>query len=194
MTEGKAADIPELNPLQMCPKSLAGVQFRGIGRQTLHVEPWRRAVTQERFDELTAVNRGPIPDDDHPAGHLPQRVLQKGHYIHRIEGAVLAMEIQPPLWGDGADGREMIASPPLLQDRGLSNRRIGADDAGQRIEPGFIDKKDASPLGLRPLLMAGQVSWRQRAMATSSRWRARRAGFCGLQRIVLSNRPTWTGW
>jgi hypothetical protein len=193
MTDGKAADIPELNPLQMGPQALAGVQFWGIGRQTLDVEPWRRAVTQERFDDLTAVNRRPIPDNDHTAWHLSQQMFQKGHHIHRIEGAVLAMEIQLPLWGDRADGREMLAGPPLLQDRGLSNRCIGADDAGQRIEPGFIDEKDALPLGLRPLLIAGHVSWRQRAMATSSRWRARRAGFCGLQRIALSKRPTWTG-
>jgi hypothetical protein len=31
----------------------------------------------------------------------------------------------------------------------------------------------------------------QRVMAASSRWRARRIGFWGLQRMALSNRPTW---
>jgi hypothetical protein len=193
MTDGTAADIPELNPLQRGPQARAGVQFWGIGRQTLHVEPWRRAVTQERVDDLTAVDRRPIPDNAHMAWHLSQQMSQKGHHIHRIEGAVLAMARPLPLWGDRADGREMLAGPPLLQDRGVSNRRIGADDAGQRIEPGFIDEKEAWPWGLRPLLRAGHVSWRQRAMATSSRWRARRAGCCGLQRIALSKRPTGTG-
>jgi hypothetical protein len=42
-------------------------------------------------------------------------------------------------------------------------------------------------------LSAGQVSSRQRVMAVSSRCRARRAGFYGLQRRVFSKRPTWTG-
>jgi hypothetical protein len=43
---------------------------------------------------------------------------------------------------------------------------------------------------LRPLLIAGHVSSRQRAIAASPRWRARRAGFCGLQRSTRHKRPT----
>jgi hypothetical protein len=43
-------------------------------------------------------------------------------------------------------------------------------------------------------LMAGHVSARQRAIAASSRWRARRTGFCGLQWITWHKRPPGRGW
>src|SRR5262249_14725403 len=115
-------------------------------------------------------------------------------YVVRIDGAVLAVEVQLALWRQGTDGGEMIARPPLPQDGCLPHRGIGADDTGQGIEARFVDEKDALLLGLRPLLMAGQLCSRPCASAASSRWRARRAGFCGLQRSALSKRPIWTGW
>jgi hypothetical protein len=104
-------------------------------------------------------------------------MFQKGDHILRIEWAVLAGEIQLSLGRDGTDGREVIAGPPLSQDGRVPHWGIGADDARQGIEPGLIYEEDGLLLDLRPFLMAGQVSWRQWAMAASSRWRARRAGF-----------------
>src|SRR3712207_70016 len=121
-------------------------------------------------------------------------MLQKGHDIGRVERSFLAVKIQLPLWRDGADGREMLAGPPLLEHRRVAHRRVGADHTGQGVESRLIDEEEALLVSFRPLLRAGHVSWRQRAMAASSRWRARRAGFCRLQRIALSKRPTWLGW
>jgi hypothetical protein len=88
----------------------------------------------------------------------------------------------------------MVTGPPLSQDRRLAHRRIRAHDTGEGIKPGLVYKEDALLLGLRPLLIAGHVASRQRAIAASSRWRARRAGFCGLQRITWHKRLTWRGW
>jgi hypothetical protein len=88
----------------------------------------------------------------------------------------------------------MVTRPPLSQDGRVPYRGIGMDDTGQKIEPGLVYEENRVLLGLGPLLRAGQVSSRQRAMAASSRWRARRAGFCGFQPIALSSQPTWTGW
>lgn len=194
MTESKAADIAEFDPLQVRPETLARIQFRGIGWQALDVEPLGRAIGQERLDDVTPVYRRSIPDQYQTAGHFPQHVLQEGHHVCRIDRAVLTVKIQLALWGHGTDGREMIARPPLPQDRRVAHRGVSPDDAGQGIEAGFVYEKNALLLGLRPLLMAGQVSSRQQAMAASSRWRARRTGFCGLQRSAWSKRPTWTGW
>jgi hypothetical protein len=67
----------------------------------------------------------------------------------------------------------MIAGPPLVQDGRLAHRHIRAHHAGEGIEAGFIDEEDPLLLGLRPLLIAGHVSSRQRASAASSRLRAR---------------------
>ncbi len=194
MTESQAADIPEFDPLQVRPEALARIQFRGIGWQALDVEALSRAIGQEGLDDVTTVNWRPIPDHHQTAGHFPQHMFQEGDHVFRIDGAVLTVKIQLALWGHGTDSREMIARPPLPQDGRVAHRGIGPDDTRQGIEAGFVDEKDALLLGLRPLLMAGQVCSCQRAMAASSRWRARRAGFCGLQRSALSQRPTWTGW
>jgi hypothetical protein len=98
------------------------------------------------------------------------------------------MAIQLPRRGDGADGRAMITGPPCLQDRGVPPGRIGADDTGQRIEARFVSEKDRLPRRWRPFWSAGQGSWRQRAIAPSSRWRARRAGCCRLHWIALHKR------
>src|SRR5688572_24029040 len=88
----------------------------------------------------------------------------------------------------------MVAGPPLLQHGRVAYWGRGADDTGQGREPGCIEEDNRLPLGVCPLLRAGQVSSRQRAIAASWRCRARRLGYWGLQRIALSSRPTWTGW
>jgi len=186
--------MAELDPLHVRPEPLAGVQLWGIGGQTLQMKSIRRRSAQQCFDDVTAMHRGTIPDDHHTAGYLAEPMLQKGDHSCRMNRAVLASKIQLGLGRHGTDGREMIAGPPRPQDGRGPPGSIGADHTGQGIEAGFIEEEDRLPMGLSPFLMAGQVSSRQRAMATSSRWRARRAGFGGLQRIVLSKRPTCTGW
>jgi hypothetical protein len=193
MPNREAAHIPEFNALQMGPKALAGIQLWGIGGEALHMEPLRRTISQELCDQMTAVDRRTIPDKHHLSRHLPQQVLEKSDHIVRVNRTVLAVEVELALRGDGADRGQMVAGTPLPQNGGVAYRGIGADDTGQGIEPGFIDEENRLRLGLCPLLSAGQVSSRQRAMAASSRCRARRTGFCGLQRSAFSKRPTWTG-
>jgi hypothetical protein len=193
MGDAETADIAEFDPFQMAPQPLAGIQFRGIGREPFEVEAVSCPIGQERFDEVTAMNRRPIPEDQQTGGHLAQQVLQESDDISGINGLVLAMKIQLAFRRDGANGREVIPRPPFPENGRLSYRGIGAGDTGQGVEPGFINEEDRLPLGLRPLLSAGHVSSRQRVMAASSRWRARRAGFCGLQRMASHKRPTWRG-
>jgi hypothetical protein len=142
------------------------------------------------LDDVTAVNGGAIPDDDQAAGNLAEEVLQKGDDITRDHRVILRMEVEFAFGRDGADRRQMITRIPFPQNGRLADGGIGADDTGEWIKPRFVYEDNRLLLGLRPLLMAGQVSSRQRAMAASSRWRARRAGFCGLQPIALSRRPT----
>jgi hypothetical protein len=190
MTDRKATHIPEFDTLQVCPEALAGIQFWGIGGEALDLEPWRGAVGQELLDEVAVVDRRAIPNDQKRARHLAEQMLQERDDIGGIDGLVLAVEIQLARRRYRTDGREVVTRPPLSENGRLAYRGIGTDDTGQGIEPRFIDEEDRLPLGLCPPLRAGQVSSRQRVMAVSSRCRARRAGFCGLQRSALSNRPT----
>jgi hypothetical protein len=127
------------------------------------------ALGQARLDGVAAVEGGALPDDDHGAGDLAPQVLQKRDHVIRIEGVILAVEVQLALWRQGADGGEMITCPPLSHDGCLPHRRIGPHHTRQGIKTGLIYEEEALFLLLRPLLRAGQVSPRQRAMATSSR-------------------------
>jgi hypothetical protein len=169
--------VAQFHTFELLPDTLVRVQLRGIGRQALHVEAVRYPIREEVFDDLTAVDRRAIPNEYDPARHLPQQVLEKGDDVAGIQSVALAMEIQLPLRGDGADGGEMVTGPPLPQDGCLPDRRLGAHRAGEGIKTGFIQEEDRLRLRLRPLLSVGHVSARQCAMAASLRCRARRTGF-----------------
>jgi hypothetical protein len=185
--------MAQLDSFELLPEARARVQLWGIGWQTLQMQSRRCAIGQALFDDLTAMNRGAIPDDDPAAGHLTPQVRQEGDDIRRVAGMTLAAAIELARRRDGPDGREMIAGAPFPQDGGLTHRRIGAHDTREGIKPRLVYEEEGLLLGFRPLLMAGQVSSRPWAMAASSRWRARRAGFCGLHRPALHKRPTWRG-
>jgi hypothetical protein len=193
MRQVEAAQMASLNPRQMAPEPFAGIQLGGRGRQPRHLEPRRRSMGQERLDDLAAVNRGAIPAHHQAAGDLPAPMFQEGDHVCRMDGAVLGVARACSLRRDGADGREMIACPPLLHDGRVAQRRRGPDHTRQGREPGFVEEKDALPLDLGPLLMAGQVASRPCAIAASSRWRARRAGFWRRHRIASSTRLIWPG-
>ena len=151
-------------------------------------------IGEELCDHTAAMNRCPIPDDHQMARDFPQQRLQQGHDSGRVDRPFLAVKIPRTRCGDGTDGRAVVTRPPLPENGGLAYRGIGADDTGQGIEPRCIEAEAGLPLGLCPFLSAGQVSSRQRVMAVSSRWRARRAGFCRRQRMAWRRRLTWLGW
>jgi hypothetical protein len=139
------------------------------------------------------MHRGAIPDGYHPARHLALQVLEKGHDVYGIARPILTVAIPLAFERDRPDGREMIAGVPLSQDGCVGYGCVSADDAREGGEPRFVDEEEALALGLCPFWRAGQVSWRQCVIVASSRWRARRAGFCGLQRITWHKRLTWRG-
>jgi hypothetical protein len=157
------------------------------------VEALGGPLGQELFDEVTVMNRGPVPKDQQTAGHLAQQMFQKGHDIDRVERVLLTVKIELTFRGEGADRREMIPGLPFPEDGGLAYWGIHADGTGQGIEPGFIAEEARLRLGFGPLLRAGQLSSRQPMMPASSRWRARRAGCYGLQGMAWHKRPTWRG-
>jgi hypothetical protein len=81
MRQVNTTDVAQLHALELLPDALIRVQLRGIRRQALQMQALGCAVGQEGPDDLTAVNRRAIPNDDHLAGHLPQQVLEKGHNV-----------------------------------------------------------------------------------------------------------------
>ena len=103
MREIDATHITQLDPFQVGPQPLTGIELGRIGREPLQMDTVRRAVPQKRLGHVTAVNGGSIPNHDHATGDLPQQMLQKGDHVLRIDCTVLASEIQLALGGNGTD-------------------------------------------------------------------------------------------
>jgi hypothetical protein len=72
--------IAQFNAFQLRPDTLPGIQFRRIGRQALQVQALGRPICEELLDEMTAMDRGAIPDDHHTAGHFTQQVFQESDH------------------------------------------------------------------------------------------------------------------
>ena len=94
----EATHVAQLDPCELLPEPLARVEVRGIGRQTLHVQPVGRLMRQELLEAMATVDGSAIPDDDHLAGDLAQQVLEKRDDVVRVEGVVLAVEVQLAFW------------------------------------------------------------------------------------------------
>ncbi len=92
--EIEAADVAQLDAFELFPQAFARIQFRGVRWQALQVQPLGRAMRQERLDDLTAVNGGAVPDDDHTTGDLAEEMLPKGHHINRVHRVGLRVEVE----------------------------------------------------------------------------------------------------
>src|SRR5919106_2403905 len=101
----ETAHVTQFDAFELLPEALARVQLRGIGRQALQVNLLCRTLRQELLDNLTPMNRGTIPNDDHAAGYLAHEMFEKCDDICGVDGAVLAVEVHLTRSGDGGDGR-----------------------------------------------------------------------------------------
>jgi hypothetical protein len=104
MRDIDAAQIAELHPFELFPQALARIEFGGVCRQAFHVQPLGCTIRQECLDDLTAMDGGAIPQDDHTAWDLTQQMFQKGHDIGGIDRLILTVEVQLTFRRDGADG------------------------------------------------------------------------------------------
>jgi hypothetical protein len=60
--------------------------------------PVGRLIRQELLDAMATMDGSAIPDDDHLAGDLAQQVLEKRDDVVRVDGVVLAAEVQLAFW------------------------------------------------------------------------------------------------
>jgi hypothetical protein len=59
MWDVQTAYMAQLDPFALLPEALARVQLRGIGRQALEMEAWRRPIRQELLDGYGGWGRHP---------------------------------------------------------------------------------------------------------------------------------------
>jgi hypothetical protein len=128
--------------------------------------------------------------DEQLAFYLGHQVLEKAHHVLSLEGTLLKGHVEFAIEGDGAHGGEVISGEVLLEDGRLSHRSVGANHHRQQVEASLIGEHYGPAFLLRPFLREGHLSSFQRSMASSSRWLARRCGFCKLCLKALSKRLT----
>ena len=189
-----AAEVAQFDVLEIVPDALVGIQVRGVARQLRQLEAGRRALRQEVLDGLSAMDRRPIPDHEHLARNLAQEMLQKLDDLRAPKRPLADLEEQPPLMGQAADDREMIAGAGDPEDGRLPPRGVGAHQARQQIEAGLVYPDDGTPLALGFAKRAGQRSLHHSRMAASLRWVARRIGFWTLQPTSRRSRLICAGW
>lgn len=175
------------------PDAFVGVEFRRIGGEVR--EPQPRRPREERAHDRAAVNVAVVPDDNHRAVQMAEEIAEKRAGVGRADVFTVKLEIEPAPAPGGTerqprDDRDAIVSLPVAQDRRLAPRRPRTAHGGDQEEARFVDEDEvgAQPRGV--FFTRGHSRAFHRAMAASSRWSARRSGFCGVQPRACSRRPT----
>ena len=190
MSEVLAADVAQLDALEVVPDALVRIQFWGVAGEPLQADALGSTLGQEVLDRLAAMDRSAVPDDQELAGDVAQEVLEEAHDIRALVGVVLHQHEQAPLRRDAADGRQVVAAQRQAEDWRLPARGVGPDRAREEVEARFVDPDDGPALLVGPLFRAGQRSVRQASIAASFRWLARSIGFCTLQPADRRSLPT----
>lgn len=166
------------------PHPLVRIQLRPGAGERLQPQPW--AAPQDRAEQRSAMNRAGVPEDDDRAPEMAQELAEKGADIGRPDIGTVELEVEAALPSPGAEreGRnngQAIVALPVAEERRLAPRGPRPSDRGDQEEPGFVDEDEvgAQPRGV--FFTRGQSCCFHRAIAASSRWSARRSGFCGVQ-------------
>src|SRR5574341_188726 len=197
-SEGTAIVGPAVGELALrqCPDPFVRVQLRGVGGEPLEVQAGELGA--QGADEGALVDLAAVPQHDDVAPEVAQELPEKATDLSRMDVLVVELEVEaealPPRADRQArDDRDAVVALPVAQEWGPADRGPGPAHAGDEQEPGLVyeDEVGAQPRGV--FFPRGHSSRFHRAMAVSSRWRARRSGFCGVQPRAWRRRPTWSG-
>lgn len=177
----------------MIPHALIGVQFRGVRRERLQVQPGRAA--EEFLYGFAVMNPAIVQQHDEVAGDLAQEVAEEGRDFAALDIVLIEVTVQRAMIalradGDGRDGRDAVVRIPVAQDRGPAHRAPRLPHRGDQEEARFVgeDEVGAQPRGV--FFTRGQPERFHAAMAASSRSTARRSGFWWLQPSWCRSLPT----
>src|SRR5215831_14654286 len=81
------ASVAQLDPLPVAPDPLIRVHVRRVAGEGLEGEAPGRAPGQEILDDLAAMDRGAVPDDQELAREVAQQVPEEAHHVRALEGA-----------------------------------------------------------------------------------------------------------
>jgi hypothetical protein len=190
MGEGLAADVAQLDMLEIVPDPFVRVEVRSVPGERLQADAAGTALGQEVLDRLATVDRCAVPDDQQLARDVAEQMLEEADDVRALIRLLLHEHQQPTSRGDATDNRQMIPAQRQSEDGCLATWSVGSDGTGEQIEARLVDPDDGSSLLVGPLFRAGQRSVRQASIAASLRWLARVMGFCTLQPAARRSLPT----
>ncbi len=161
MLQITSTKVFEFASFEQIPDPFVRIEFGRIARQAFQMETFSSTLRKEILDDLAAMDRGPIPNDEQLPSDLAQQELQEPDDRGSAERARSAF----------AHAARRCARP------GAAGKRLP-----HRSTPGF-----ALPPGL--FFNASQRSSFQALIAASSRWLARCTGCCWLQPASRASRP-----
>lgn len=166
------------------PHAFIGIEVRCVAREIRQAEA--RMLLEEGPHDRPAVNVAVVPDDDDRSSEMSQEITQERTGVRRAEILAVQLEVEPapPPCGterQPGDHRDAVVFLPMAQDGSLAARRPGAPHGWNQEEARFVDEDEvgAQPRGV--FFTRGHSRAVHSAIAASSRWRARRSGFCGVQ-------------
>jgi len=198
--EQRAAELrdvvwPAVGQRMLCgmPRGFDGIEFRGISRQLLQMQPG--ILIAEIIQPFGMMDRRTIPDYNDVPAQMPEQVPEK--VVHLIVRDVLGVEPevepQPTALGadrQAADHRDSGMVVVVANHRSLAHRRPGASDGRDQHEAGFVGEDDVGTQPRSVFFTRGQSLRFHCSMRASSRSSARRSGFWQLKPKSCSRRAT----
>jgi len=193
-------EIAQAAVLQPTENRFQRVEHRCVGRQLLQAQTGLETC-QLTEDRLASMHLPSVPDNHRPIGDLSQQVLEKSGNLFVIEVRIdqgLKKQTQPiPLRGKPQSCRQRYFLPMfalLLELRSLPTPSPSATHQRGHQKPTFIDQNEVRTLTSRFFLIRGQSMANQFAMASGSRSRGTRCGFCGVKPRRRSQSGRYRGW
>jgi len=181
--------------LGMSPDQFDGVEFGRVAREQVDMDAMPMLGEPVR-SRSAAVGGQAVPDEIHRppemAAQLLQEVLDRFPIVVgvRQEAEVDTHTVTPGRDGERGDHRHLAPRTAALgQHRGHAARRPAAPHEGGHQEARFVAEDERRAPAGRVFFTRGQSTLRHWRIAASSRSRARRAGFCGLQPRPRNSRP-----
>lgn len=183
--------------LEISPQVFDGVQFRCVGwkKDPAHM----RVRGQEVTHEMGSMRLQAVPDHHERRTELAIQLSEKRHGAPRVDiGVAVQTEVQAhpiPLRRDAqrADHAHFaVRAGALANDGCRATWRPGAPHQRRHQKRGFVDEDQPGFQTRGVFFTRGQSDLTQVAIAVSSRSKARRVGFCGLQPKARIKRPIWS--
>ena len=146
------------------PQALVGIQFRGIGGQTIHPQAGGVFLDRRpRFFRARGVQ--PIPEQEDHAGNPAPQVADEGDDLGAGDRAPYQTEIGVRVGRDRRDGRELGPVEAVVEKRRLASRSPGLAGGGQQGEAALVEEDQ------RSLQDLGFFSSPARGVSPNAGWR-----------------------